>query len=91
MAIQSVDAKTLKRWLHGQTEIALFDVREHGQYGESHLFLATSVPYSRLEYEVARLAPRKSVRLVVYDENGDGVSILPALTFQEQRVVKLLK
>jgi rhodanese-related sulfurtransferase len=74
MVIQSVDAKTLKQWLHGQTEIAVFDVREHGQYGESHLFLATSVPYSRLEYEVARLAPRKSVRLVVYDENGNGVS-----------------
>ncbi len=80
MAIQSVDVKTLKQWLHGQTEIALFDVREHGQYGESHLFLATSVPYSRLEYEVARLAPRKSVRLVVYDENGAGVSVKAAQT-----------
>jgi rhodanese-related sulfurtransferase len=84
MAIQSVDAKTLKRWLHGQTEIALFDVREHGQYGESHLFLATSVPYSRLEYEVARLAPRKSVRLVVYDENGDGVSVKAAQALIQQ-------
>ena len=84
MAIQSVDAITLKRWLHGQTEIALFDVREHGQYGESHLFLATSVPYSRLEYEVARLAPRKSVRLVVYDENGAGVSIKAAQALIKQ-------
>ncbi len=78
MAFQSVDAKTLKQWLHGHTEIALFDVREHGQYGESHLFLATSVPYSRLEYEAARLAPRKSVSLVVYDQNGAGVSIKAA-------------
>jgi rhodanese-related sulfurtransferase len=74
MSIQSVDAKTLKQWLHDRAEIALFDVREHGQYGESHLFLATSVPYSRLEFDAARLAPRKSVRLVVYDENGLGVS-----------------
>ena len=84
MAIQSVDAKTLKQWLHGQTEIALFDVREHGQYGESHLFLATSVPYSRLEYEVARLAPRKTVRLVVYDENGAGVSLKAAQALIQQ-------
>ena len=75
MTFQLVDAKTLKQWLHGKTEIDLFDVREHGQYGESHLFLATSVPYRRLEYEAARLAPRKSVRLVVYDENGSGVSV----------------
>jgi rhodanese-related sulfurtransferase len=84
MAIQSVDAKTLKQWLHGQTEIALFDVREHGQYGESHLFLASSVPYSRLEYEVARLAPRKSVRLVVYDNNGAGVSVQAAKALIQQ-------
>ena len=84
MAIQLVDAKTLKQWLHGKTEIALFDVREHGQYGESHLFLATSVPYSRLEYDVARLAPRKSVKLVVYDENGAGVSVKAAQALIQQ-------
>ena len=84
MAIQFVDAKTLKQWLHGQTEIAVFDVREHGQYGESHLFLASSVPYSRLEYEVARLAPRKTVRLVVYDENGSGVSLKAAQALIQQ-------
>ena len=84
MTIQTVDAKTLKQWLHGKTEIALFDVREHGQYGESHLFLATSVPYSRLEYDVARLAPRKSVRLVVYDENGTGVSVKAAEALKHQ-------
>jgi rhodanese-related sulfurtransferase len=78
MSIQSIDAKTLKQWLHAKAEIALFDVREHGQYGESHLFLATSVPYSRLEFDVARLAPRKSVRLVVYDDDGTGVSIQAA-------------
>lgn len=84
MTFQSVDAKTLKQWLHGKTEIALFDVREHGQYGESHLFLATSVPYSRLEYEAARLAPRRSVRLVVYDENGSGVSVKAAQALIQQ-------
>jgi len=84
MAIQSVDAKTLKQWLHGQTEIALFDVREHGQYGESHLFLATSLPYSRLEYDIARLAPRKSVRIVVYDNDGDGVSVKAANALIQQ-------
>ncbi len=84
MTFKSVDAKTLKQWLHGKTEIALFDVREHGQYGESHLFLATSVPYSRLEYEAARLAPRKSVRLVIYDDNGSGVSVKAAQALIQQ-------
>ena len=84
MTIQFVDAKTLKQWLHDRSEIALFDVREHGQYGESHLFLATSVPYSRLEFEAARLAPRKSVRMVVYDENGSGVSMQAAQALLKQ-------
>ena len=84
MKIQSIDPKTLKQWLHDKSEIALFDVREHGQYGESHLFLATSVPYSRLEYEAARLAPRKSVRLVVYDEAGGALSERAASALMKQ-------
>ncbi len=68
--IPTVAPLTLKSWLHDGQEIALLDVREHGQYGESHLFYATPLPYSRLEREVFRLVPRRSVRLVVYD-GGD--------------------
>ena len=69
-----VDAITLKEWLHAPHEIALLDVREHGQYGQAHLFLATSLPYSRLEDDIARLVPRKEVRIVVYDESGKDVA-----------------
>ena len=43
-----VDSHTLKGWLHDGSEIALLDVREHGQYGESHLFYAAPVPYLSL-------------------------------------------
>ncbi len=68
-----IDARMLKHWLHDGQEIALLDVREHGQYGESHLFYATPLPYSRLELDVARLVPRPSVRTVVCD-GGDGVA-----------------
>lgn len=69
-----IDAATLKNWLHDGQEIALFDVREHGQYGEGHLFYAVSLPYSRLELDAPRLAPRKNVRLVVYDDSGQAVA-----------------
>lgn len=65
-----VNATTLKSWLHDGREIALLDVREHGQYGESHLFYATPLPYSRLELEIERLVPRRQARVVVYD-GGD--------------------
>ncbi len=76
-----VDAATLKTWLHDGEEIALFDVREHGQYGQSHLFYGIPLPYSRLELDAARLAPRQSVRLVVYDDDGSGAAPLAAQRF----------
>lgn len=66
-----IDSHMLKQWLHDGEEIALLDVREHGQFGESHLFYAAPVPYSRLEVDVVRLAPRRDVRMVIYDEGGD--------------------
>lgn len=78
-----IDARTLKRWLHDGQEIALLDVREHGQYGESHLFYATPLPYSRLELDVPRLVPRKSVRTVVYD-GGEGVAERAAARLRAQ-------
>jgi len=68
-----VDANTLKAWLSDGCEIALIDVREHGQYGERHLFFAVSIPYSVFELRLTALVPNPSVRLVLYDE-GDGVA-----------------
>ena len=65
----------LKQWLHDGKEIALLDVREHGQYGEEHLFYVVSTPYSVLESEVLRLAPRKNVRMVLVGEANDALSI----------------
>ncbi|QNP50268.1 rhodanese-like domain-containing protein [Diaphorobacter aerolatus] len=68
---ESIDVSTLKSWLHDGEEIALFDVREHGQYGESHLFHATPLPFSRLEVDVFRLVPRRQTRVAVYDGGDD--------------------
>ncbi|WP_454618334.1 rhodanese-like domain-containing protein [Bradyrhizobium cenepequi] len=67
-----IGAHELKRWLHDGAEIALLDVREHGQYGEAHIFLCVSTPYSRLESEVQRLVPRTGTRIVVYDDGSEG-------------------
>ena len=53
-----IDPKTLKTWLHDGAEIALLDVREHGQYGEAHLFYGIPLPFSRLELDAPRLAWR---------------------------------
>jgi rhodanese-related sulfurtransferase len=67
-----ITAADLKSSLHDGGEIALLDVREHGQYGEAHLFYATPLPYSRLELDIHRLVPRKQTRVVVYDAGDPG-------------------
>ena len=76
---QTVTPQQLQQWLHDGYEIALFDVREHGQYGVAHLFYGVSLPYSRLELDAARLAPNPAVRLVVYDETGDKLALRAAV------------
>jgi cystathionine beta-lyase len=71
---QTVSPQQLQQWLFDGQEIALFDVREHGQYGEAHLFFGVNLPFSRLELEAARLAPNPCVRLVIYDQDGGGLA-----------------
>ncbi|MBB3810511.1 rhodanese-like domain-containing protein [Pseudochelatococcus contaminans] len=68
-----IDPAELKRWLSDGAEIAFLDVREHGQFGEGHPFLAIPAPYSRLEIDVPRLVPRRTTRIALID-GGDGVA-----------------
>jgi rhodanese-related sulfurtransferase len=74
MTTSFIDPKTLKSWLHEGGEIALLDVREHGQYGEAHLFYGIPLPFSRLELDAPRLVPRRSVRVVAYDDGDSDVA-----------------
>ena len=76
--MKSVRPAELKSMLHDGGEIALLDVREAGQFGESHLLFATPSPYSRLELDVPALVPRKSARVVLCDDGSLGVAQLAA-------------
>lgn len=80
---RSIDAVALRGWLNDGQPLALFDVREHGQYGEGHPFFAVPLPYSRLELDVSRLAPRLAERIVLLDD-GDGVAERAARRLAEQ-------
>ncbi|WP_374367865.1 rhodanese-like domain-containing protein [Dongia sp.] len=73
-----ISASTLKSWLHDGAEIALFDLREAGEYGGGHLFYAVSLPYSRMEIDLPRLAPRRSVRMVFHGESDETLAIRAA-------------
>ena len=68
-----VAAQQLKSMLSDGGEIALLDVREAGQYADGHPFFAVPCAYSRFEADIERLVPRRSVRVVLFDD-GDGVA-----------------
>src|SRR5690349_23618721 len=70
-----IPATTVREWLNDKQELALFDVREAGEFGEGHPFFAIPLPYSRLELDVGRLAPRRSVRVVLIDDGADNDAI----------------
>jgi rhodanese-related sulfurtransferase len=76
--IGRVSARQLKTMLHADREIALIDVREAGQFGQSHLLFATPLPYSRLELDVGALVPRHSAPVVLCDDGELGVAKLAA-------------
>jgi rhodanese-related sulfurtransferase len=76
--MKSIEPRQLKDALHDGGEFALLDVREAGQFGESHLLFATPVPYSILEAEATRLVPRNSTRIVLCDEDGGDLAALAA-------------
>ncbi len=70
---KALPAGTVKAMLSDGEEIALLDVRETGQYADGHPFFAVPLAYSRLEMDIERLVPRRSVRVVLMDD-GDGVA-----------------
>jgi rhodanese-related sulfurtransferase len=72
--MKSIAPRQLKAMLHDGDELALLDVREAGQFGESHLLFATPLPYSRLELDIGSLVPRNSARVVVCDDGALGVA-----------------
>ena len=67
----------VKAWLSDVEEIAFFDVREAGEFGQGHPFFAIPVPYSVFEARIGDLAPNRGVRMVLMD-GGDGVAQLAA-------------
>ncbi len=68
-----LSAPEVKRRVHGADEVAFLDLREHGQYGAGHPFLAVPLPYSRLEMEAPRRLPCRHTPLILLDA-GDRVA-----------------
>jgi len=71
MTVKTVSPQELKAMLHDDGEIAVLDAREEGDFATSHLLLAASVPFSRMEALLAPRVPRTSARIVWMDA-GEG-------------------
>ena len=72
-----ISARQAKARIHDKRMCALLDVREEGQFGEGHPFLAVNCPYSHFEHLVSRLVPSTWVPTILVDD-GDGVSMQAA-------------
>jgi rhodanese-related sulfurtransferase len=72
-----ISAREAKARIHDKRMCALLDVREEGQFGDGHPFLAVNCPYSHFEQLVSRLVPSTWVPTILVDD-GDGVSIQAA-------------
>ena len=71
---KTVEVRQLKSMLHDGTEFALLDLREAGQFGESHMLFATPCPYSRIELAIGSLVPRRSAPVVLTDDGSSGIA-----------------
>lgn len=80
--MQYIYARKVKTLLSDGREIALLDVREHGQYGEGHPLFAVNCPFSVLEARVVDLVPSLKTRVVVFDD-ADGVAERAAAAMQD--------
>src|SRR6056297_2207500 len=74
---KTVTAKEVKQALSDDGEIALIDVREHGQYGNGHPFFAVPVAYSVFETRLVEVVPRRDCPLVLFDDDN-GIADLAA-------------
>ena len=70
---QKISAAEAKARIHAGGEFAFLDVREAGEFGEGHPFLAVPAPYSTLEIVAPGLMPRRDVEVILID-GGDGVA-----------------
>src|SRR6266849_7897405 len=67
---QMITAAALKSLLDAQAICALVDVREAGEYNDSHIPGASLVPRRHLEFRMAQLVPYRGTHVIVCDDDG---------------------
>ena len=65
-----ITAQGLRGLIDGNSQFALIDVRESGEYNSSHIPGASLIPRRRIEYIIESSVPAKGVPVVVCDDDG---------------------
>ncbi|HEY4912150.1 MAG TPA: rhodanese-like domain-containing protein, partial [Methylomirabilota bacterium] len=88
---QTITAAALKSLLDTQATCALIDVREPGEYNDSHIPGASLVPRRQLEFRMGRLVPDRGTHLIVCDDDGRraplAAATLEAMGFRQVAVL----
>ncbi|WP_149539689.1 rhodanese-like domain-containing protein [Siccirubricoccus phaeus] len=72
--MRSIDAPTLKGWIHDGQELAILDAREVGEFGRAHLFWANPCPLSQAELRARAILPCRTVRIACVDGGEGGLA-----------------
>src|SRR6266852_2522605 len=67
---QTITAAALQSLLDTQATCAPIDVREAGEYNDSHIPGASLVPRRQLEFRMAQLVPYRGTHVIVCDDDG---------------------
>jgi rhodanese-related sulfurtransferase len=70
MAIRRINPAQAKQRLDEAAALALFDIRERGEYNAGHIPGSTSLPRRDIEFRIARLLPARSVPAIVTGDGG---------------------
>jgi len=82
MSLTIVSPHDVRLDLLARREIALLDLREEDPFAKDHPLFAANLALSRLELEAFDRLPRRSVRIVLYD-NGEGLVPLAATRLRQ--------
>jgi rhodanese-related sulfurtransferase len=75
--------------------LAVFDVRERGEYNQGQIPNSTSLPRSQIEFRIGELVPNRRVPIIVYDEGGNraglAASTLTELGYSDVAVLRAVQ
>jgi rhodanese-related sulfurtransferase len=66
----TISSEALQQLLESNTQFALIDVREAGEYNSAHIAGASSMPRRQLEFQLPAAAPFTGASLVLCDDDG---------------------